>query len=35
LPEYKVAYETVKTVIKSADTKVLDDLQDQIIENER
>jgi hypothetical protein len=35
LPEYKVAYGTVETAIKSADTKVLGDLQDQIIENEK
>jgi hypothetical protein len=35
LPEYKVAYETFETAIKSGDTKVLGDLQDQIIENER
>jgi hypothetical protein len=34
-PEYKVAYETVESDIKSADKKLFGDLQNQIIENER
>jgi hypothetical protein len=33
-PEYKAAYGTVESDIKSSDKKVLDDLQNQIIENE-